>query len=644
MGDDPKKPRVISIDIEHSSDGPMRPYDDGFYMTCVGITDLEGNREVYWFEHSEYDDPEGKAFGKFNLERVRKRVEEADIIVAHNLKHDMTILRYYGISFEKQALWCTMVTEYLLSGQDVRNRTFGLNAVAEHYELGSKKDKVAMMWAAGTDTYDIPTDILREYVLSDCDLALNIYKKQVNHPEYQYIEKVHKLQMEFTLSLSDMELYGFKFDVDKANEIVAKLDSEMEATEGEIKTIAKQPHINIGSAQQRSALLFGGLLKTTHKEWVIQTLKTKPESKYYEKKFEDTQEISGLGFAKPKAVRADGYYSTDKNTIENLRCNTPTQKRIKSLLLEYSVVKKARETLRGKNDKGLINKVRADGHIHPNLNQAVTATGRLSSSDPNSQNMPRGSTSPLKKCIVPEYDLLLQADLSQIEWRGAMELSEDAVGLHEVNAGIDQHAEACTNPKLMNLPLTKDNRTDAKVFNFRMIYGGSPYGFFMDTKMPNFPLKRWKQIVFGFENKYYGLTNWQQANITHVMRYGCMRIKTGRKFVFNRGEGGEYNERQIKNYPVQGLAGGDILPLCAVIIRRGMLKAGLESRMILTVHDSIVFDILNKEKERLVKLINLVLNNLTKYIINYYNTSWSADLAGEIEVGPNYADLKEIKL
>jgi DNA polymerase-1 len=627
--------KIISIDIEHSY-GIMRPYDKGFYMTCVGIVANDGTQKVLWFEHQDSD---GGWYT--SVEFVRAYVEKADIVIAHNLKHDMTILRHYGISFEKTALWCTMVTEYLLSGQDTKNRTFSLAAVAEHYGIGTKLDKVKALWDQGVETYDIPQDLLTEYVISDCQLALDIYQRQQDHPEYKYIEKVHKLQMEFTLSLSDMELYGFKFDVDKAKEIVTKLNSEMKATEDEIKNICHQPHINIGSAQQRSALLFGGLLKTSHKEWVIQELKTKPESKYYEKKFDEETKFAGLGFTKPKGVRADGYYSTDKSTIESLRCRTDAQRKIKSLLLEYSVVKKARETLLGKGDKGLINKIRSDGHIHPNLNQAVTATGRLSSSDPNSQNMPRGSTSPLKKCIVPAYDLLLQADLSQIEWRGAADLSQDQVMLHEINSGIDQHAEACTNPQLMNLKLTKDNRNDAKIFNFRMIYGGSPYGFYMDTKMPDKPLKWWKKVVFGFENKYYGLTGWQQDNITNVMRHGCLRIKTGRKFVFNK-VGQEYNERQIKNYPVQGLAGGDILPLLAVIIRRGMQKASLESRMILTVHDSIVFDVLIKEKERLIKLIEIVLNNLVNYIKSYYNISWSADLAGEIEVGPNYADLKGI--
>ncbi len=628
---------VIAIDCEHSY-GPMRPYDEGFYLSCVGIVELGGPAHVYWFDHSESD-----GGWHTSVEAVRNYIEKADIVIAHNLKHDMTILRHYGISFEKTDLWCTMVTEYLLSGQDVRNRTFGLDAVAKHYEIGTKLDKVKSLWDQGIDTYDIPQELLTEYVLSDCQLTLDIFNRQKDHPEYKYIEKVHKLQMEFTLSLSDMELNGFKFDTDKAESIVKSLDIQMTEMETELKQICKQPHINIGSAQQRSALLFGGELKTSWKEWTMQTLKTKPETKYYEKKYETTTEFKGLGFEPPKSQRADGYYSTDKATIESLRCKTKTQRRIKHLLLEYSVVKKARETLLGKGNKGLVNKVRVDGCIHPNLNQAVTATGRLSSSDPNGQNMPRGSTSPLKQCIVPRYDLILQADLSQIEWRGAAELAQDVVMLNEINSGIDQHAEACTNPKLMNLPLTKDNRTDAKIFNFRMIYGGSPYGFYMDHKMPSFPLKRWKQIVSGFEDKYYGLTHWQQRNIQNVMRHGCLRIKTGRKFVFNK-IGHEYNERQIKNYPVQGLAGGDILPLVCVVLRRGLLKHNLKSKLILTVHDSIVLDILLEEKDIIINLVNLIFNNLTKYIINYYKVDWSADLAGEIEIGPNYADLKEIKL
>jgi len=628
--------RVLAVDIE-TVFGPNRPSDKGFYLTCVGLVDNEGNRDVVWFDHSENQTADHVA----NWAHVRSLIEQADTVVAHNLKYDMTVLRSYDISFEKQALWCTMVTEYLLSGQDKHVRTYNLNAVAEHYGLSKKLDKVQSLWDQGVETYDMPMEMVEEYVLQDCRLAMQIYEKQVAHEEMSIIEKVHKLQMEFQLSLSDMELYGFCFDKEKAHELVVELDNQREEIENKYKEIVGDEHVNIGSASQRSAILFGGNLKTKHKEWVVQTLKSKPESLYRHREIENAYEYEGLGFKKPKKKRKDGYYPTNKGVIEQLGARSDVQKMVKSLLLENSVIKKARETLLGKTDeKGLINKIGTDERIHANLNMAVTATGRLSSTNPNSQNMPRGNTSPLKQCIIPYFDMLLNADLSQAEWRGAAELAQDEEMIHEINSGIDQHNRACTD--IMNLELNKDNRNYAKIFNFRMIYGGSAYGFYMDHKMPGFTLRSWQRIVDDFCSKYYGLTDWQDRNIAEVYAKGELRIQTGRKFKFKRDDNYEYNERQIKNYPVQGIAGGDILPICAVVIRRGMVKAKLKSRMILTVHDSIVFDVVKEELDRLIKLIKYVFSHLTEYIKAFYGIPWRTDLAGDIEVGPNYAEMEEI--
>lgn len=631
----PKK--IVSFDCEHSY-GAMRPYNHGFYLTCVGVVIDGGPAQVFWFEHKDNAEDWVQNFAS-----VRLIIESADIVIAHNLKHDMTILRHFGISFEKPILYCTMVSEYLLSGQDTKSRTFSLDAVAEHYGIGKKLDKVKALWDQGVETCDIPMELLAEYCVSDCQLALDIYKRQIAHNEFKYIQKVHKLQMEFQLSLSDMELYGFHFSEERARKYVEDYDKLRDEMESEFKELVGEPNLNIGSGSQRSAVLFGGLLKTKYKEWVMKTLKVRPESTYKEMWKNEEHHVEGLGFKPIGKQQDNGYYPTSKEIIGQLACTTADQRKAKQILLEYSVIKKARETLLGKDDKGLLNKIGTDGHVHPNFNMAVTATGRLSSSDPNSQNMPRGSTSPLKMCILPFHDLILQVDLSQIEWRAAMEMAKDNVGLHEINNGIDQHTEACIREDMMNLPLNKDNRNHAKIFNFRMIYGGSPFGFFKDVKMPNFPLYRWKQIVKGFMEKYWRLVEWWEENIQVVYANGgWLRIMTGRKFVFPKNDNYEFNERQIKNYPVQGIAGGDILPMLAVIIRRGMKKMNLKSRMILTVHDSVVFDVKKEELDILIKLINKVLHSLKDYVINYYNINWEANLAGEIEIGPSYGELKEI--
>jgi DNA polymerase I-like protein with 3'-5' exonuclease and polymerase domains len=624
---------IIAVDIECSY-GPMRPCDKGFYLVCVGIVDLSGKEQVFWFDHAEVQED-----WVANMSAVRSIIEEADTVIAHNLKYDMTLLRNYDISFENQQLWCTMVTEYLLSGHD-KTRTYGLDAVSDHHGLGRKLDKVRKMWDMGIETYDIPKDLIEEYVLQDCNLALELYKEQVKDPEMQHINKVHKLQMEFQLCLSDMELYGFKFDADKAHKIVKELDLQKMEMELQILEMAKTPNANVGSGQQLSAILFGGILKTEGTEWVIKELKSKPESRYYEKRVTFEEEIPGLGFKTPKKMLLNGYYPTDKATLEGLRARSPAQKEVKHTLLSYSVLKKARETLKGKEGKGLINKIGVDGMIHPHLNMAVTATGRLSSSDPNSQNLPRLGTSPVKRCIIPFFDGIMQGDLSQVEWRGGAELSQDQEMMHEINSGIDQHNRACV--ELMLLELTKENRNFAKIFNFRMIYGGSGYGFYKDHKMPNFTLTQWNRIVKEFCEKYWGLTDWQDKNIETVYKEGQLRIKTGRRFVFQRNENYEYNERQVKNFPVQGVAGGDILPLAAVVVRRGMKKSGLKSRMILTVHDALAFDYVEAEKERLYTLVSYVFKNLVGYIKSYFGIEWDTALAGEIEAGPNYAELKEI--
>jgi len=442
-----------------------------------------------------------------------------------------------------------------------------------------------------------------------------------------------------------MELNGFNFDVLRADEIITEQDSLLRDLEIEAEGIFGYDKLNLGSSQQLSALLYGGLLTRKWREWKIKEMTSQPYSYYKEYPMNHSSRIDGLGFKPlPKTKRMDGYYKTDKATISQLTAKTPEQKRIKALLADYGQAKKVKETLRGLGNKGLVNKICKDGKIHPNLNQTVTTTGRLSSSDPNSQNMPRGSTSPIKECIIPTFDGIMQVDLSQIEWRAAAELSGDEVMISEVNADVDQHTETCTRKDMMNKPLTKENRTDAKIFNFRMIYGGTAYGYYMDIKMPDFALKKWERICTAFYNKYKGLKQWQDSNVIEVEKRGVLRIPTGRMFVFHKSlrKGGinVFNERQVKNYPVQGIAGGDILPLIAVQIRRGLRAWGLKSKLILTVHDSIVFDYIDSECERLCKLLLAILKTARESVAGYFEIPWRCKIDGEIEIGPNYGSLK----
>lgn len=639
--------KILSLDIEGAY-GIMHPYEEGFYTACVGMVTNEGNEKIVWIEHS-------KAIPTKNgIAIIQQWVDEADLMVGQNLKYDMCALMHYGVDFSKVKIWDTMVAEYLLSGQNIHARRFSLEAIAQWYEIpGKKGDKVNMYWDDGVDTKDIPEAILSEYQIQDCYVPLNIYYMQHDLAVKHNMLKLIELQCEFTLCLADMEYNGVNFDQEVAERIESEYRAKANEVQEQVRLALNEPKLDLGSLVQRSAALYGGVLKLCYKEWVTRELKVRPETLYYERTIRTEHPIKGLGFRPPKNPKLrnkNGYYKVNHDTIADLPTHTKALRKWKEIILDYATYRKIHQTLKGKSYKtGLMRKCGIDGKVHPELNQTSSKTGRLTSKNPNGQNL----FSAIKICFKPSLDYIGQVDLSQVEWRGAGELAQDEVIIREVNEGVDQHIDTCTN--MMELPFknkqdpeSKKNRDHAKVFNFRMIYGGSYWGFHLDIDMPDFGIKKWKKIIKTFFKKYWRLNEWHVENIRHVLQKGFLRLPTGRWFQFHKivEEEGEktYSYNQIKNYPVQGLAGGDILPLTAVIIRRGMIAMGLLSKMILTVHDSIVFDIAKGEEDRLKDLCLKTCASLREYIQAYFGIPWRTYLEGEFEIGTNYKELREVKL
>jgi DNA polymerase I-like protein with 3'-5' exonuclease and polymerase domains len=634
---------ILVLDTEHST-GAFKPWEKGFYLTCVGVvqdSDEGRSEDVLWFDHRDKEET------KDAVKWIQGYVDWADVVVMHNLKHDLCIFHCWGIHFNDTPLHCTMVTDYILEGQDKKIR-YDLNSVAKRYGLEQKHDVVKeKYWNRGIQTFDIPDWILGPYCIQDCHLTMDIYLRQVPRFEGKRIEKVIKLQNEYTYVLEEMERNGLEFSTEVSAEVIRE---HQELADGYREEILKGvPHgdkINLSSNQQLSALLYGGILKVRWKDWYIQEYKTKPYSRYYEKDFVEEVQFKGLGFTPDKRhKKKDGYYKVDKDTIRTLSAHTKKQREVKSLLVKYSVHAKVVSTLHGrKGTKGLLAKIQPDNRIHPTFNQCVTATGRLTSSNPNGQNL----FPTVKVCFVPRFDGIMQVDLSQIEWRDAAWLAQDEVMIDEINSGVDQHIATVRDLMEMTFlsksdPESKKNRTHAKVFNFRMIFGGTEWGFYLDIDMPNFSIKKWKKIIKAFWKKYFRLAKFHKDNVKFVFRNGYIEIPTGRWFKFHKMQIKEdytYSVNQIKNYPIQGMSGGDVLPLMAVIIRRGMRKMGLDSKLILTVHDSIVFDYLEGEREKLARLCYNVGNNLGAYIQNYYGLDWNVKLECEVEAGPNYGSLK----
>ena len=320
----------------------------------------------------------------------------------------------------------------------------------------------------------------------------------------------------------------------------------------------------------------------------------------------------------------------------------------RQLLLARAKFAKVISTFLGSSaDGGLINKVESDGCIHPSFNQTVTATGRLSSSNPNGQNLPRKGTSPIKKVFKSRYGKIVNVDLSQIEYRVAAALSRDSRMVAEIRSGLDAHADNAE--KLFKADRSDPDafdrvRTTAKVLTFRLLYGGTASGFFKDSSMPTYDLKTWEEIVDGYWKKYPELKAWQNRNIEEMNKTGRIVSASGRIYCFeqSRGYNGAwmYSPRQACNFPVQG-GSKDLMDLALAVIRKRLRDAGVRSKIILLVHDSIVFDAYLEEVDTICRIAIGVFESLPELAKIYFNWDICVPLTGDCEVGDDYGSLSK---
>lgn len=668
---------IIGLDVETSKVPRHRPWMPGSFLVSVGLVDGDGTEKSWVLHHDHVP-----SFDKDQIaSEVQSEIDKADLIVGHNLKFDLQWMYHLGVDTDRCKVHCTQVGEYLIRGQD-KSLSYSLRDSTLRHGLEPKDDRVKMFWEEGYETSSIPLDVLVPYMLTDTRITREMYFKQAGILANKGMDKLMLLQNELMRLLSHMEYDGCRFDKERAQQLLLEYTKQIKDTEEQLHIELQDDGvgINFGSNDELSAALYGGVVKrpreipyvatrntTLREPYVFQykdsakTPVTKMKSRVVRelvvKRKVVVDEITLPRIFTPierTEVKKYGYWKVDKNTIGQLKAKTRSQKLIKQLLDDHSKFGKVAETLQGnKEDAGLIGKVMANGIIHPSFNQTVTATGRLSSSNPNGQNLPRGNTSPIKECFVPRYDLIGNADLSQLEWRVVAFLSQDRVAMEEIVHNLDYHRDNAikffsADPGLENdHPKFKPKRTVAKTFGFRMVYGGSPFGFHLDKNMPPLGLKRWKEVVEEYWDKYSGIKQWQDRNIDLVHKQGYLvnpsgRVLSFRRFVECDREGHMYNIRSIKNYPVQSFATADITPLAMLVIRKKMKDAGCRSLMILQVHDSIVFDLVKSEVDTIAKISVDTFGNLPSLIKKYWGVNFNVPLGGEFEAGPNYRELKRI--
>lgn len=622
--------RVVGVDWETTRAPTMHPWQAGAYPVLFGMA-YDGEYVEYVFNHVEADPvPQADL-----VRQIQGRIDAADLLVAHNMKFDLNWMSAVGIDTSRVRLYCTQVAEYIIRGQ--ARQEYSLEYLSRFYRIPPKVDRVKTFWEAGYQTDEIPLRILSQYLRRDCTNTLLIYRRQRELIRQLGLGKMITLEMEKLRVLSDIERNGMRVNREQAMQHVDQLRRKLEEIDREIYTMAGREY-NLSSPDELSAMLYGGVIKSEGVEEYEVILKSGVRKRKTRRVVVETP-VKGMGFKPPagSALQKPGYYSTSKDTLARLRPRTDRQSLMLVLLQDRSKVQKALETFLGeKEGSGIISKICADGCIHPQFLQTVTRTGRLSSISPNGQNIPRKGTSPVKSIFIPKYDLIGNADLSQLEWRVAAYLSQDPVAIHEIKSGVDYHRE-----NAIKFFGDAQFRTDAKVFGFRLLYGGTAYGMFMDSKMPKFPLSKWERIVEEYYTKYSRLRQWQTENIAAVIRNkGWLRLPSGRILTFDRREG-TYSEKQIKNYPVQAFATADIMPLAMVVIAKRMRRDGYRSHMICQVHDSIVFDVVRDELDNLARLCVGTFRELPDLMRQFWGIDFNVPLDGEFEAGPDYGSLSK---
>ena len=532
---------------------------DIFNDRIVGLSLAVEPFKAWYVPFLEKDTPE-------YAEIVRPLFEDEKIAkIGQNIKFDLMVLRRLGITIRGR-MYDTMILHYLLDPESRHN----MNALAEKY-LNYKPIEIETLIGKGSKqlTMDlVNVERVKEYAAEDADVTLQL--KQALYPMIEQIGLQHlyfEIEEPMIAVLADIEMAGVRIDSEALAVYAVELNRKLAELEAAIRTEAGEPNLNINSARQLGEVLFGKMRIAE----------------------------------KPKMTKTK-QFCTDEDYLQSFA----RKHRIVDLILEYRGVKKLLSTYVEALPQ-LVN--RSTGRIHTSFNQAVTATGRLSSTNPNLQNIPVRDDMGrrIRKAFIPSDDdhLLLSADYSQVELRLMAHLSGDESLIAAFEHGEDIHT--ATAAKLFNKSLeevTSEERRRAKTANFGIIYGISAFGLSQRLEIPR---KEAKEIIDGYFASYPGVKKYMDNVVEKAKEEGFVSTIFGRRRYLN--DIASHNaiarglaERNAVNAPIQGSA-ADIMKIAMINVHRRFAAEGIRSRVILQVHDELVVDMLRSEQERVTAIV-----------------------------------------
>jgi DNA polymerase-1 len=493
----------------------------------------------------------------FNSDKIEK--------VAQNLKYDLKVLLKYGIKIAGPQ-FDTMLAHYLVN-PDGRH---SMDVLAEKYlnykpisitSLIGKKGKNQLSFS------DVQIEKAKEYACEDADITFQL--KQKIYKELMDKQLAHlmvRLEMPLVPVLSDVEMEGIRVDDKFLNDYSIELErmsNEIEKSIYEMSGVT----FNIASPKQLGEVLF------------------------------DHMKID----AKAKKTKT-GQYKTDEATLDKLSA----ENQVVSDILNYRKINKLRSTYVDALPKLIHPKT---GRVHTHFSQAVAATGRLSSTNPNLQNIPIRTDlgKEIRKAFVPrdENHTLLAVDYSQIELRIVASIAEDKGMIEAFNDNMDIHT--ATASKVFGVALkdvTKDQRYKAKSVNFGLIYGQGAFGLAQNLKISRTEAR---ELIDAYFEQFSGVKKYMEDTINFCRENGYVKTIMGRKrFIPDINSNNQtvvgFAERNAINAPIQGSA-ADMIKLAMINIHRRLMNMQTGAKMILQVHDELLFDVPKKELDNIQKII-----------------------------------------
>ena len=643
-------PKFVAIDVETTLNGnedvglahPMHP----------------DNRVVAWGIHKDlpgYDPQTTYTEGMF--EALVNACDSSNVICGHNLAFDLMYL-YKNPTLksllQERKIWDTQLAEYILSAQ--QTKWSSLDELSIKYGLPVKDDTIKKYFQAGLGSDKIPSEELIPYLEQDVTNTTEIAKKQWQRAVDQGQLTLIETQMEALHATTEMQFNGLHIDRVALDKYTLVVVNDYVDVKLNLELIASKHVDDINSPKQWSQFFFGGTKKVKVKEEVGFYKNGKVKTKLMDK------EITLKPFIKyipdPDKVSAKtGQVSVDDSVLGDMLKHTFDKEAIAIIesLLKYRELSKQLSTY----VQGLSKHIIGD-YIHGKLNHTATVTGRLSSTNPNLQNI---SNNPIKQIFNSRWGdkgVIVEMDFNQLEVVALAHVTSDLQLIYDISSGADIHSELYK--AMFGRYPTKEERKPFKARTFQLIYGAGAKAI---SKSAGCSLDEAKKFVAVFYTRYPYVAKWHtefakevetkskyeldESGLHEKVKTYIYKTETGRRFCFKEyhsdsswsSRSYNFSPTELKNYPVQGLATGDIVPTMLGVMFR-LLKGRDDVKMVNTIHDSLMFDVRLDAADDFVKGMTELLQNTHVYFENIFEKPLALKLNAGASVGINWFEMKEL--